>query len=112
MYARSPRRGGPRERAVVADVPAELRQRDEDLRRERDERSLAARAELLGGAEQRRCVESGERQRIRSVEPLAEASLRQSCRCPCHGRWIVAAAGTLIRVREQADPLAAVYTGR
>ena len=74
-----------RERAVVADVPAELGQRDEDLGRERDERSLAAGAELLGGAEQRRCVDSGERQRIRSVEPLAEASLRQSCRCPCHG---------------------------
>ena len=43
-----PRRRG--ERAVVADVPAELRQRDEDLRRERDEAPLALLPEPLRGA--------------------------------------------------------------
>ena len=40
-----PRRRG--ERAVVADVAAELRQRDEDLRRVRDEAPLALLAEQL-----------------------------------------------------------------
>src|SRR5207237_693061 len=39
------RRGG--ERAVVADVAAQLRQRDEDLRRVRDEQALAVRAQRV-----------------------------------------------------------------
>ena len=51
-YARSPRFGGRRERAVVADVAAELRQRDEDLRRVRDEAALALGPEGLRGREQ------------------------------------------------------------
>src|SRR5919201_4378324 len=41
-----PRRS--RERAVVADVPAELRQRDEDLRRVGDERTVAHLAQPAG----------------------------------------------------------------
>ena len=54
----APRRA--RERAVVADVPAELRQRDEDLRRIRDERpgsSLADGARLRAQLVRRRLDE-------------------------------------------------------
>ena len=43
-----------RERAVVADVPAEVRERDEDLRRERDERARRAFARALAQLGQRR----------------------------------------------------------
>ena len=44
MYARSPAPRRPRERAVVADVAAELRQRDEDLRAVGDEAPSPLRA--------------------------------------------------------------------
>ena len=57
----------PRERAVVTDVPAELRQRDEDLRRVRDQPAVALVAERPGLGAQ--LVE-------RPVEQLHRRSLR------------------------------------
>ena len=67
----APRR--PRERAIAADVAAERRQRDEDLRRVRDERPGALRTKTprLGH-------EVGERR----AEKLGDAV--------CHRRWVVA----------------------
>ena len=50
----APRRA--RERAVVADVAAEVRERDEDLRRERHERPGRARARALAQLGQRRAA--------------------------------------------------------
>ena len=60
-----------RERAVVADVAAQGRQRDEDLGRVRHERSLAGRTEPLRRLEQRLGHDRRQRLCVGSAETLA-----------------------------------------